>query len=557
MNPEELYQLAEQHAHTRTQIPHRIRVCAGTSCMGLHSDQLVSAMQRELKQHGLEKTCRVSGVGCMGLCSAGPLVAVDPDGILYQHVSETDVSAIVASVGNAPLEQLRCPTDIPFFTHQKRVVLEHCGEIDPERIEDALAVGGYTALLTALTEMTPAEVITHVMRSGLRGRGGAGYPTGLKWTTVAKARNPRKFVVCNGDEGDPGAFMDRGVMEGDPHRMIEAMAIAGYAVGANEGYFFVRGEYTTSVKRLRKAIMQAERNGLLGANIFGTPFSFTLEVQIGAGAFVSGEETALIASIEGRRGTPNPRPPYPAEQGLWGCPTLINNVATLASIPPIITHGSEWYASMGTANSKGTHVFALTGKVVNTGLIEVPLGTTLREVIFEIGGGIPNGHNFKAVQMGGPSGGCIPAEHLDTPIGYENMQRIGAMIGSGGIIVLDDTSSMVEVARFFMEFCMTESCGKCVPCRVGTVQMHHLLTRISTGTATAHDLALLESLCDLVQHTSLCGLGRSAPNPVLSTLRYFRDEYEASLTSTPSNELIPLTARPPAPPTQGPNGKGA
>ncbi len=557
MNPEELSQLAEQHAHSHRQIPHHIRVCAGTSCMGLHSDQLANAMQRELKQHGHEKTCRVASVGCMGLCSAGPLVAVDPDGILYQHVSETDVSAIVASVGHEPVDRLLCPTDIPFFTRQKRVVLEHCGQIDPERIEDALAVGGYTALLKALTEMTPAEVITQVMRSGLRGRGGAGYPTGLKWTTVAKARNPRKFVICNGDEGDPGAFMDRGVMEGDPHRMIEAMAIAGYAVGASEGYFFVRGEYTTSVKRLRKAIMQAERSGLLGANIFGTPFSFTLEVRIGAGAFVSGEETALIASIEGRRGTPSPRPPYPAEHGLWGCPTLINNVATLASIPPIINRGSEWYASMGTANSKGTHVFALTGKVVNTGLIEVPLGTTLREVIFEIGGGIPNGHSFKAVQMGGPSGGCIPAEHLDTPLGYEALQRIGAMMGSGGILVLDDTSSMVEVARFFMEFCMTESCGKCVPCRVGTVQMHNLLTRISTGTATAHDLALLESLCDLVQHTSLCGLGRSAPNPVLSTLRYFRDEYEASLTSTPDNGLIPLTASPPAPSAQGHNGKGA
>ncbi len=541
-NPEDFQQLAAHYAAAQAETPQRIRVCAGSSCMLLHSDQIINALNAEAKQRDPETTCRITGVGCMGLCSAGPLVAVDPDGKLYQHVREEDAAALLDSIGNPPAEQLQpCPTDIPFFTRQHRIVLEHCGQISPERIEDYLAVGGYGALLHALTEMTPSEVITQVMRSGLRGRGGAGYPTGLKWTTVAKARNPRKFVICNGDEGDPGAFMDRGVMEGDPHRLIEAMAIAGYAVGASEGYFFVRGEYTTSIKRLRKAISQAERQGLLGANIFGTPFSFSLEVRLGAGAFVSGEETALIASIEGQRGTPRPRPPYPAEHGLWGCPTLINNVATLASIPPIITNGSAWYASIGTATSKGTHVFALTGKVHNTGLIEVPLGTTLREVIFEIGGGIPDGHSFKAVQMGGPSGGCIPAEHLDTPIGYEALLKIGAMIGSGGILVLDDTSSMVEVARYFMEFCMTESCGKCVPCRVGTVQMHALLTRLCEGTATTRDLALLESLCELVQQTSLCGLGRSAPNPVLSTLRYFRDEYEASLADAAGPASSPAT----------------
>jgi bidirectional [NiFe] hydrogenase diaphorase subunit len=405
------------------------------------------------------------------------------------------------------------------------VVLNLEGRIDPERIEEYIAVGGYSALLKALSEMTPAEVVEQVTRSGLRGRGGAGYPTGLKWATVAKSQNEHKYVICNGDEGDPGAFMDRSVMEDYPHRVIEGMAIAAYAIGADVGYLYVRAEYPLAIKRLTQAIRQAQKLRLLGENIGGTSFSFRLEIRMGAGAFVCGEETALIASIEGSRGTPRPRPPYPAASGLFGKPTLINNVESFANIAPIIANGSDWYAGIGSEKSKGTKIFALTGTIKNTGLIEVPIGISLREIIFDIGGGIPNSKAFKAVQTGGPSGGCIPSDLLDIPVDYESLQKAGSHMGSGGMIVMDETSCMVDVAKYFMEFCMTESCGKCVPCRVGTAQMYDLLNKITHGEATLDDLALLEKLCGMVKTMSLCGLGQGAPSPVISTLRYFREEY--------------------------------
>ncbi|HMD48160.1 MAG TPA: NADH-quinone oxidoreductase subunit NuoF, partial [Bryobacteraceae bacterium] len=422
-------------------------------------------------------------------------------------------------------------TAMPFFARQQRIVLENSGRIDPERMEDYIAFDGYSALAHVLSEAEPAHVIAEVHKSGLRGRGGAGYPTGLKWGTVSKAAGSPKMVVCNADEGDPGAFMDRSVLESDPHRVLEGMAIAAYAVGANEGYIYVRAEYPLAVDRLKTAIRQAERHGLLGNNICGSNFNFRVHIRLGAGAFVCGEETALIASIEGKRGTPRPRPPYPAESGLWNHPTLINNVETYANVPPIIRNGGDWFARIGTERSKGTKVFALAGAIQNAGLIEVPMGIRLREIIFEIGGGIPGGKNFKAVQTGGPSGGCIPAEFLDTAVDYETLTKLGSIMGSGGMIVMDETSSMVDVASYFMEFCMTESCGKCIPCRAGTAQMHELLGRFKSRCATQRDLALLESLCDLVRNTSLCGLGQSAPNPVTSTLRYFRPEYEAAMTS--------------------------
>lgn len=412
---------------------------------------------------------------------------------------------------------------------QRLIVLEHAGKIDPEDIEAYMAVGGYATCSDVLQSMTPAEVIEQIRNSGLRGRGGAGYPVGLKWSTVAKAHGSQKYIVCNGDEGDPGAFMDRSIMETDPHRVLEGMMIAAYAVGASRGYLYVRAEYPLAIKQLKHAIKQAEKHGLLGINISGTPFSLSLQVRLGAGAFVCGEETALLASIEGRRGQPRPRPPYPAESGLWGCPTLINNVETYANIVPILREGAEWFASIGTERSKGTKVFALSGRIARTGMIEVPMGTTLREIIYDIGGGIPDGRTFKAVQTGGPSGGCIPAAHIDTPVDYESLKQVGSMMGSGGMIVMDDSSCMVDVAKYFLEFCMTESCGKCVPCRVGTAQMYGLLEKISEGRASLDDLALLEDLCDMVANTSLCGLGQAAPNPVISTLRYFRDEYMAHI----------------------------
>ncbi len=405
------------------------------------------------------------------------------------------------------------------------IVLENSGKVDPERIQSYIAAQGYQVLYHVLREMTPSEVVDAITRSGLRGRGGAGYPTGLKWATVAKAEGDRKFVICNADEGDPGAFMDRSVLESDPHRVLEGMAIAAYAVGANQGYIYIRAEYPIAINRLQTAIRQAQSFGILGSQIFDSRFDFKIDIRIGAGAYVCGEETALMASIEGKRGTPHPRPPYPAESGLWGYPTLINNVETYANVAPIIRNGAEWFASIGTEKSKGTKVFALAGNITNTGLIEVPMGTSLQQIVEVMGGGVPNGGVVKAVQTGGPSGGCIPASAFDSPVDYESLTELGSIMGSGGMIVMDESTNMVDVARYFMEFCMDESCGKCIPCRVGTVQLYKLLTRISAGEASLADLELLEELCDMVKHTSLCGLGQSAPNPVFSTLRYFRDEY--------------------------------
>jgi bidirectional [NiFe] hydrogenase diaphorase subunit len=462
----------------------------------------------------------------MGLCAEGPLLSTEA-GTLYQHVVPADAGEILDSLEASPVDRLVCRTDVPFFQRQKKIVLENSGVVDPERVEEYVGASGYGALINVLTEMAPSDVVQEVVKSGLRGRGGAGYPTGLKWSTVAKAAGQQKYVICNADEGDPGAFMDRSVLESDPHRVLEGMLIAAYAVGASEGYIYVRAEYPLAIKRLRTAIRQAERIGLLGSNICGTRFSFRIDLRLGAGAFVCGEETALIASVEGRRGTPRPRPPYPAQEGLFGCPTLINNVETYANIAPIIRNGGEWYSQIGTEKSKGTKVFALAGSVLNTGLVEVPMGITLREIVFDIGGGIPGGRAFKAVQTGGPSGGCLPSQFLDMPVDYESLAKAGSIMGSGGMIVMDESSCMVDVAKYFMDFCMTESCGKCVPCRVGTYQMNELLARITGWTATTQEVTLLEELCDLLRNTSLCGLGQSAPNPVVSTLRYFADEYKA------------------------------
>ena len=529
MTPEELGEIAATQQEAVLQFEHRIHVCTAASCLSSGSDLVKQEWAKEVVSQGRDKQCQVKGVGCMGLCAKGPLVSVKPDNLMYQSVTPQDAADIVKSMDGSPVGRLECSTDQPFFRRQVKIVLENSGRVDPEKIGDYIAANGYEALLKVLTEFSPSEVIEQVLRSGLRGRGGAGFSTGLKWSMVSKADSDRKYVICNGDEGDPGAFMDRSVLEGDPHRVLEGMAIAGYAVGAAQGYIYVRAEYPLAIKNLKTAIRQAQHHGLLGANIFGTTFSFNVDLRLGAGAFVCGEETALIASIEGRRGTPRTRPPYPSQEGIWGEPTLINNVETFANIAPIIRNGADWFARMGTEKSKGTKVFALAGRVANTGLIEVPMGITLRDIIFEIGGGIPEGRRFKAVQTGGPSGGCIPEESLDMPVDYESLKKLGSIMGSGGMIVMDDSSCMVDVAKYFMEFCKTESCGKCVPCRVGTYQMHGLLERITDGSASAQDLATLEELCDLVQNTSLCGLGQSAPNPVLSTLRYFREEYRAHI----------------------------
>ncbi len=472
----------------------------------------------------------------MGLCSNGPLVEIDQPSHpskdqasrkLFQGVTSKDVpDLIAAALEEKPLERLGLDADIPFFTRQKRIVLENSGFIDPERVEDYIAHGGYEGLVKALTAMSPEQVIDEVSRSGLRGRGGAGFPTGVKWATVAKSDGQPKYVVCNADEGDPGAFMDRAVLESDPHRVLEGMITSGYAVGASRAYIYVRSEYPLAILRLKRAINQAKRVGMLGTNLCDTPFAFDVELRLGAGAFVCGEETALIASIEGRRGVPRPRPPYPASYGLWGRPTLINNVETFANIPWILRRGGAAMAAIGTERSKGTKVFALAGTIVNNGLIEVPMGVTLREIVEKIGDGVPNGKALKAVQTGGPSGGCIPADTLDMPVDYESLVKAGSIMGSGGMVIMDETSNMVDVARFFMEFCKDESCGKCIPCRVGTSMMHDLLEKICRGDATKRDLDLLKELCEVVKATSLCGLGQTAPNPVLSTLRYFENEYE-------------------------------
>ena len=528
MDLTELLEIGEKERQGQRGI--RIRVCVAAGCLSANAQAVKQSLEAAVSEAGLADSVQVAGVGCLGLCSGGPLVAVDPENILYEKVTPADAPSIVAALKSGrPAGVKQADFNHPFFTKQVPIVLENSGKIDPERIEDYIAANGYQPLCHALREMKPADVVDTVIKSGLRGRGGAGYPTGLKWALVAKVKSERKFIVCNADEGDPGAFMDRSVLESDPHRVLEGMAIAAYAVGASQGFVYVRGEYPLAISRLQTAIRQARKLGLLGSQIFESPFDFRIDLRIGAGAFVCGEETALMASIEGRRGTPRPRPPYPAEHGLWGFPTLINNVETFANIPSIIRNGADWFAKIGTEKSKGTKVFALAGKIKNTGLIEVPMGTPLRTIIEEMGGGVPDGGTVKAVQTGGPSGGCIPAQALDTPVDYESLAGLGSIMGSGGMIVMDQQNNMVDVAQFFMEFCMDESCGKCVPCRAGTAQIHHLLSKVREGRAAEQDLETLGTLCTMVKQASLCGLGQSAPNPVLSTLRYFRPEYEAFL----------------------------
>jgi len=516
------------------QKPTRIHCCTAAGCLSSGSAAVKAQLDAAVEAEGLGASTEVCSVGCMRFCGRGPLVEVvsrdgDRDPILYEQVTTADAASIVKALKGGEATAPLGDREHPFLARQFPIVLENSGKIDPERIEEYIAVGGYQQLYRVLYEYDPAEVVDEITRSGLRGRGGGGYPTGLKWATVAKMPAGQKYVICNADEGDPGAFMDRSVLESDPHRVLEGMAIAGYAIGANHGYIYVRAEYPLAIRHLQKAIQQAKRYSLLGSQIFGSPFDFKIDIRVGAGAFVCGEETALIASVEGRRGNPRPRPPYPAESGLWQCPTLINNVETLANIPAIIREGGDWYASIGTERSKGTKVFALTGKIRNTGLIEVPMGTTLRQIVEEMGGGVAAAGGVKAVQTGGPSGGCIPASALDTSVDYESLTRLGSIMGSGGMIVMDNETNMVDVARFYMEFCRGESCGKCIPCRAGTVQLYQMLTKILNREATEVDLKRLEELCYMVRDTSLCGLGMTAPNPVLSTLRYFRQEYEELL----------------------------
>jgi len=539
MDLNELNEMAGKEQAQRKSI--QVRCCMAAGCMSANAKAVKQALDEAAKGRVDVEVVRV---GCMGLCSLGTLVKIEPDGPLYREVKPEDAPTIVASVGGKECTHPQIDVKQPFFANQFPIVLENSGKIDPERIEDYVAAGGYATLYRVLYEMSPQEVVEEVTASGLRGRGGAGYPTGLKWATVAKSPSDRRFVVCNADEGDPGAFMDRSVLEGDPHRILEGMAIAAYAIGADQGYIYVRGEYPLAISRLQTAIKHAKHHGILGSQIFESSFDFRIDIRIGAGAFVCGEETALIQSIEGKRGTPRPRPPYPASSGLWGKPTLINNVETFANIPAILRNGAKWFAGIGTEKSKGTKVFALSGKVVNTGLIEVPMGMSLRDIVEGMGGGVPDGGKVKAVQTGGPSGGCIPVDHLDTAVDYDSLAKLGSIMGSGGMVVMDESDDMVDVARFFMEFCMDESCGKCVPCRAGTVQIHRLLTKIVEGRADQTDIETLRSLCDVVKNTSLCGLGQSAPNPVLSTLRYFPDDYESKLTKGPVLR-IPLEAASP------------
>ena len=525
-----------------------VLVCGGTGCTSSGSPILRKRLEEEIAKNGLSEEIKVVQTGCFGLCALGPIMIVYPDGTFYSQVKESDIPEIVSEhlLKGRPVERLvykdadkdggkaKQVEDIvyslnetSFYKKQKRVALRNCGVINPEEIDEYIAVDGYKALGKVLTEMTPADVIATITASGLRGRGGAGFPTGRKWEFASKSVSDKKYVCCNADEGDPGAFMDRSVLEGDPHSVIEAMAIAAYAIGSDQGYIYVRAEYPIAVKRLQIAIDQAKEYGLLGKNIFGTGFNFDLEIRLGAGAFVCGEETALMVSIEGHRGEPRPRPPFPAVKGLFGKPTILNNVETYANITQIILNGPEWFASMGTEKSKGTKVFALGGKINHTGLVEIPMGTTLRTIIEEIGGGIPNGKKFKAAQTGGPSGGCIPAEHLDIPIDYDNLIAIGSMMGSGGLIVMDEDNCMVDIAKFFLEFTVDESCGKCAPCRIGTKRLYEMLDKVTKGQATLEDLDKMEKLCYYIKQNALCGLGQTAPNPVLSTLRYFRDEYIA------------------------------
>ncbi|WHH59223.1 NADH-quinone oxidoreductase subunit NuoF [Petroclostridium sp. X23] len=518
-----------------------VLVCGGTGCTSSGCEKIIKEMEAQLAKNDIEKEVKVIKTGCFGLCALGPIVIVYPEGSFYSMVKPEDVKEIVEEhllKGRIVKRLLYKETiteddtvkslnEVDFYKKQLRVALRNCGVINPEVIDEYIAFDGYKALGKVLTEMKPEDVIDTIKKSGLRGRGGGGFPSGLKWDFTAKAQGDQKYVACNADEGDPGAFMDRSVLEGDPHSIIEAMSIAGYAVGANQGYIYIRAEYPIAVKRLEIAIRQAKEYGLLGNNIFGTDFSFDLEIRLGAGAFVCGEETALMTSIEGHRGEPRPRPPFPAIKGLWGKPTLLNNVETYANIPMIILKGAEWFSSIGTEKSKGTKVFALGGKINNTGLVEIPMGTTLREIIEEIGGGVPNGKKFKAAQTGGPSGGCIPAELIDIPIDYDSLISIGSMMGSGGLIVMDEDTCMVDIAKFFLEFTVDESCGKCSPCRIGTKRMYEILEKITNGNGTMEDIDNLEVLCKNIKTSALCGLGQTSPNPILSTLRYFRHEYEA------------------------------
>lgn len=518
-----------------------VLVCGGTGCTSSGSQKIIEEFNTQLAANGLEKEVKVIKTGCFGLCALGPVVVVYPEGAFYSMVKVEDVAEIVSEhllkgrivtrlLYDETVEDdtIKSLNEVAFYKKQRRIALRNCGVINPENIEEYIAVDGYQALGKVLTSMTPEEVIETVKASGLRGRGGAGFSTGMKWMFTARADGSNgKYVCCNADEGDPGAFMDRSILEGDPHAVIEAMAIAAYAVGADQGYIYIRAEYPIAVKRLQIAIDQAKEYGLLGENIFGTDFCFNLEIRLGAGAFVCGEETALMTSIEGHRGEPRPRPPFPANKGLWQKPTLLNNVETYANITQIINNGAEWFQSIGTEKSKGTKVFALGGKINNTGLVEIPMGTTLREIVEEIGGGIPNGKQFKAAQTGGPSGGCIPASLIDIKIDYDSLIEIGSMMGSGGLIVMDEDTCMVDIAKFFLEFTVDESCGKCTPCRVGTKRMLEILERITKGQGTLEDLDHLEELAEGIKSAALCGLGQTAPNPVLSTLRYFRDEYVA------------------------------
>ena len=519
-----------------------VLVCGGTGCTSNGSAKIREELARQLKANHLEDDVQIVETGCFGLCAVGPVVIVYPEAAFYSGVHEEDVTDIVQEhlingrlvtrllhterAGEPPVKSL---TDTEFYRRQTRVALRNCGVIDPENIDEYIARDGYAALIKCLTEYEPQQIIDMIKASGLRGRGGAGFPTGMKWQFVKNAVGEVKYVCCNADEGDPGAFMDRSVLEGDPHTVIEAMTIAAYAVGGTQGYIYVRAEYPIAVERCRIAINQAREYGLLGKDILGTGFSFDIELRLGAGAFVCGEETALMVSVEGNRGEPRPRPPFPANKGLFGKPTLLNNVETYANITQIILNGPDWFASMGTEKSKGTKVFALGGKIVNTGLVEVPMGTTLREIVYDIGGGIPKGKQFKAAQTGGPSGGCIPPQHLDVPIDYDKLIEIGSMMGSGGLIVMDEDTCMVDIAKFFLEFTVDESCGKCTPCRIGTKRLLEMLTKVTDGTATLEDLDKMEELCYYIKENSLCGLGQTAPNPVLSTLRYFREEYETHI----------------------------
>ena len=519
-----------------------VLICGGTGCKSAGSKEVQLAFSRAIEAKGLSDEVMVVETGCHGFCEHGPLVIVYPEGTFYCQVKAEDVEEIVEShlfkgriverlLYHEPLTHESIPnySEINFYKKQHRLVLENCGAINPEQIEEYIAVGGYEALAKAVTTMSPEDVIEEIKKSGLRGRGGGGFPTGMKWQFAKASVSDKKYVICNADEGDPGAFMDRSVLEGDPHKILEGMAVCGYAIGADEGYIYVRAEYPLAIKRLRIAIEQAEAMGLLGENIFGSGFSFKLHIKEGAGAFVCGEETALMASIEGKRGMPRPRPPFPAVAGLWGKPTTINNVETFGNVAAIITNGADWYAGFGTEKSKGTKVFALTGKINNTGLAEVPMGITMREIIYDIGGGINGGKKFKAVQIGGPSGGCLPESMLDLSIDYDSLTAAGAMMGSGGLVVMDEDTCMVDVAKFFLNFTQSESCGKCTPCREGTKRMLEVLTRITEGQGREGDIELLEELARNIKETALCGLGQTAPNPVLSTLKYFRHEYEAHI----------------------------